>query len=212
MSEFNVYKRRRRRTKLSTAVKEHEGSYFAMFFSNEKNTLFSQREVDCGKPSASCVTMISSDEKNVLCSSCVALTDKEKEQSYDRTESKSLGSVGIIDLNMRDSRGMTNLNAREEKEQSCAPGLIDLNVSKEHGSDGTRGYCLESTNSTATSKEKEHGFDGIEKTSSGCGGLDLNEQVMHTEGESTCLVSDAVIEGLDILDRKSTRLNSSHRP
>ncbi|XWS52907.1 hypothetical protein CRYUN_Cryun11dG0112700 [Craigia yunnanensis] len=211
MSEFNVYKRRRKRTKLSTAVEEQEGSCFAVFSSNEKNTLFSQREVDCGKPSASCVTMISSDEKNVLCSSCVALTDKEKEQSYDRTENKSLGSVGIIDLSL-DSRGMINLNAREEKEQSCAPGLIDLNVSKEHGSDGTRRYCLESTSSTATSKEKDHSFDGIEKTTSGCGGLDLNkcihslenvdgrnEQVMQTEGESTFLVSDAMIEGLDIL-------------
>ncbi|XVF19781.1 hypothetical protein REPUB_Repub11eG0140500 [Reevesia pubescens] len=201
-----VYERRLRK-KLATQENDCEllfGSSFARFSSNENNTLFSQQEMDCDKPSASCVTMISSDEKNDLCSSSVALTDKEKELSYDRTGSLSLGSVGIIDLNMiLASRSMINLDDREEKDQSCVPpGLIDLNVSKEHSSDGTQGSCLESTGSIVTSKEKKHSFDGIERICSGSAGLiDLNksiyslenadgsnEQVMQThEGESTCL-------------------------
>ncbi|XP_022731590.1 DEMETER-like protein 2 [Durio zibethinus] len=210
-----VYERRSRK-KLATLEKDCDllsGSSLAMNCSNEMKTL-----MDCDKPSASCATMISSDESIVLFTSCVALTGKGKEQSSDRTESisVSLGSVVITDLNMSlDSRCMINLNAREEKEQVCVPGLIELNISKERSSDGTAGCCLESTGFTSTSKEKEHSFDGIERACQGSAGLiDLNkriyslenvdgsnEQVMQThEGESTCLVSDTVIECTECLD------------
>ncbi|XP_021278782.1 protein ROS1-like isoform X1 [Herrania umbratica] len=227
----NVYVKKRSRKKLATQEKDFDslfGSSFAMSSSYEKNVLFTQQEIDSDKPSVTCVTMISADEENVQFGSCVALTGYEKGQNSDRTESACLDSAPIIDLNMSlDSLGTINFNARKEEGQDCAPGWIDLNASmkKEHSSDKTRGSSLGSADSTGTSKEKEQSFDGVERTFSGSPGLiDLNisiysleevdgskEQVMQThEGESTCLVSGGVIEGLGILGSGESNEGLSH--
>ncbi|XVF69097.1 hypothetical protein PTKIN_Ptkin11bG0053100 [Pterospermum kingtungense] len=182
------------RKKLATQVKDCNllsgiGSSFAIF-SNEKNT-----EIDGIKQCASCVTMFSSDESNVLWNSSVGLTDEAKdEQSYDRTI--RLGSIGVIDFHSGlDSLGMINLNPGEEKEQRFAPGLIDLNVSLEPSFDGT----------------------GTGRTSSVCEGLDLNKAIYSFEnidgpnkevmqidvddGEPAFLVSNVVIEGFGDINR-----------
>ncbi|KAH1066986.1 hypothetical protein J1N35_031973 [Gossypium stocksii] len=108
----------------------------------------SEKKIDCDKTFDSFFNLVPLAEKDAGFDSCMALSDKEKEQSSNRTESISLGSVGKIDLKMSlDSLGMGDLlSAGEGKEQNFCPG---------RNFDGTEDLCLESIVCTVTSKQKE---------------------------------------------------------
>ncbi|PPR83058.1 hypothetical protein GOBAR_AA37655 [Gossypium barbadense] len=108
----------------------------------------SEKKIDCNKTFDSFFNLVPLAEKDAVFDSCMALSDKEKEQSSNRAESISLGSVGKIDLKMSlDSLGMGDLlSAGESKEQNFCPG---------RNFDGIEDLCLESTVCTVTSKQKE---------------------------------------------------------
>lgn len=166
----------------------------------------SENKIDCDKPSDSFFYLIPLPEKDAVFDSCMALSDKEKEQSSSRTESITSGSVGKIDLKMSlDSIGMGDLlSAGEGKEQNFCPG---------RNFDGIEDLCLESTVSTVTGKQKEDGFDGIEGTVSVHGGsidLDKSTYTLGNSGgfnhqtdelDSTNLASAGAIDVSNILER-----------
>ncbi|XP_017650170.2 DNA glycosylase/AP lyase ROS1-like isoform X1 [Gossypium arboreum] len=166
----------------------------------------SEKKIDCDKTFDSFFNLVPLAEKDAVFDSCMPLSDKEKEQSSNRTESISLGSVGKIDSKMSlDSLGMGDLlNAGEGKEQNFCPG---------RNFDGIEDLYLESTVCTVTSKQKEDGFNGIEGTFSGHGdSIDLDKSTYTLENsggfnhqtdelDSTSLASAGAIDGSNILEK-----------
>ncbi|PPD66462.1 hypothetical protein GOBAR_DD36655 [Gossypium barbadense] len=153
----------------------------------------SEKKIDCNKTFDSFFNLVPLAEKDAVFDSCMALSDKEKEQSSNRAESISLGSA------RRDL-----LSAGEGKEQNFCPG---------RNFDGIEDLCLESTVCTVTSKQKEDGFNGIEGTFSGHGGsidLDKSTYTLENSGgfnhqtdelDSTSLASAGAIDGSNILEK-----------